>query len=328
MDLYGQDAEVKLLSRLLSRLDRRTMIDVGAERGSMAEQMLRAGVEALYTFDPHPDNANALRTRFADNPRVTVYEAALSDADGNGVLHVSVDSDHQPLSFGHTLLERNDTDEIGWTKTLPVHLRSLESLIDGQDIPAKIGILKVDTEGHDLAVVRGMGALEADVVMVEHWTDLPNGLGICPWSAQEMTSALRVRGFTHFAFIVHRGDFVTLKWDDANVERGAMGNLVFVHERVLARLLPELLGEASGLAEEAVGVGRTFMRAAEERLALVDVLKQAADDRLALVHELTRVADERLKEVEIITERLAWANAELEMRGSSRMPRRGASPSE
>jgi FkbM family methyltransferase len=317
MDLYGQDAEVRMLRRLLSRLDRRTMIDVGAERGGMAEQMLQAGVETLYAFDPHPDNATALRVRFADDPRVTVYEHALSDADGSGELHVSSDSNGEPLPFGHTLLERNDTDEIGWRKTLTVDLRSLQSLIDGRDIPAKIGILKIDTEGHDLAVVQGMGALEADVVMVEHWTELPKGLGTCPWNAEEMIAALRARGFTHFAFIVHRGEFVTLKWDDADVERGVMGNLVFVHERVLARLLPELLDDASGLAEEAVRIGRAYMRVAEERLGLVDELKQAADDRLALVNEVTLVAEERLEALLLTRSELEATSAELNSLRSS-----------
>jgi hypothetical protein len=54
MDLYGQDAELYLLSRMLRHLDRRTMIDVGAERGGMAEGMLRAGAKSLYALDVDP----------------------------------------------------------------------------------------------------------------------------------------------------------------------------------------------------------------------------------------------------------------------------------
>jgi len=293
MDVYGQDAELRLLRKLLAQLDSRTMIDVGAERGSLAEELLDAGVEELHAFDPHPDNAEALRVRFARDTRVTVHEHAVSDSDGSGDLHVSTNPDGSPLPFGHTLLERVDTDDIAWRQTLAVTMRSLESLMDAGEIPRRTGILKIDTEGHDLAVVRGMGALEADVVMVEHWRDLPRGLGVCPWTTEEMAGTLRTRGFSHFAFIVHRDEFVTLKWDDGEVERGAMGNLVFLHDRALARLVPVVLDCAGTLAERAVRVGQIYMQAAAERSALVDELKQALDDRSVLLDELTQALDDR-----------------------------------
>lgn len=295
MELYGQDAEIGLLSSLVGHLGERSMIDVGAERGALADGMLRAGVRELHAFDPHPDNASALRARFDSDDRVTVHECAVSDEDGLGELHVSSTPGGGLLPYGHTLLERVGTDEIVWGETLTVTRRSLASMVASAEIPRRVGILKIDTEGHDLAVVRGMGTLESDVVMVEHWTDLPASLGVCPWGTEEMLAALRPRGFVHFAFIVHRGEFVTLQWDDADVERGAMGNLVFLHDRLLEKVLPELLDCAGSLAVQAVRVGQAYMRAAAERSALVDGLKQAADERLALVEELHEVAAERLQ---------------------------------
>jgi hypothetical protein len=149
-------------------------------------------------------------------------------------------------------------------------------------------------------------------VMVEHWTDLPHGLGVCPWSTQDMVAALHTRGFSHFAFIVHRGEFVTLKWDDGDIERGAMGNLIFLHDRALTRLMPEVLDCAGWLAEQAVRVGQAYMQAANDRSALVDELKKVADDRLALVDELKEAADARLQALRATTARAKAQNAELE----------------
>jgi FkbM family methyltransferase len=326
MDLYGQDAELYLLSRLLAHLNHRTMIDVGAERGSMAEGMLRAGVESLHALDADPDNASALRTRFAGDRRVSVHECAVSDDDGHAELHVSTEPDGSPLPFGHTLLERADTDEIAWKQTVTVTRRSLQSLIAAGEIPCSVGILKIDTEGHDLAVVRGMGTLEADVVMVEHWVDLPHGLGRCPWTTQDMLGELNPRGFNHFGFIVHRGELVTLKWDDGEVEYGAMGNLIFLHDSALPRLLPAVLDCGGRLAEQAVRVGQSYMQAADERLALVhdlervadkrltmiNELKQAADDRLALINELTEVSETRLRALESAEAQLKDQSTALE----------------
>jgi FkbM family methyltransferase len=287
MDLYGQDPELALLRDVVAHLDRRSMIDVGAEQGSLAHAMLAAGADDLHAFDPHRANAEAMRARFAGDTRVSVHECAISDGDGIAELHVSSKPDGSPLSFGHTLLERADTDEVAWRQTVTVERRSLGSLLDAGEIPGHVGILKVDTEGHDLAVVRGMGALEADVVMVEHWTELPHGLGLCPWSTQEMLDELEPRGFAHFAFVVHRGEFVTLKWDDGEVEPGAMGNLIFLHERVVAGLLPSILKSAGRLAEQAVQVGQMYMGAAVERLVLVDELTKTAAERLAIIDRLT-----------------------------------------
>jgi FkbM family methyltransferase len=312
MDLYGQDAELRVLGKLVTRLDRRTLIDVGAEQGALAAGILDAGVEQLHALEPHPENVEALRTRFSHDDRVTIHEYAISDSDGDAELHVSTHPDGRPLPFGHTLLERADTSDIVWGDRITVTRRSLQSLIDAGEIPSSVGILKVDTEGHDLAVVRGMGALEADIVMVEHWKDLPNGLGPCPWTTSEMVEALAERGFTHFAFIVHRADFVTLKWDDGELERGAMGNLMFVHDRVLPRLLPDLLECAGWLGERAVSVGQRYMRAAADRLAIVDELEQAGNDRLALVHELEEAAQARLQALETTTTQLRSKSAELD----------------
>jgi FkbM family methyltransferase len=280
MATYGQEAEIRLLGLLMSRLEQRSMLDVGAEHGAVAAAMRDAGIEELHVFEPHPDNVRVLRDRFDADPRVTVHECAVSDADGTGALHLSSRPDGLQLSFGHTLLERPDTAEIAWRETSPVSCRSLESLIGTGEIPAHVGILKIDTEGHDLAVVRGMGPMTADIVMVEHWTDLPNGLGPCPWKIEDMVAALKPRGFGHFASIVHRGEFVTMQWDDADIERGAMGNVIFLHDRVLERVLPDLLGCAAQLSEAAVRTGQMYMRAANDRLALVDTLTEVAEERL------------------------------------------------
>lgn len=263
------------------------MIDVGAERGSLAAAMLQAGVEVLHVLEPHPANAAALRERFAGDARVVLHECAVSDGDGRAELRISSDPDGDLLPFGHTLLELADTKEIAWRQTVPVSRRSLASLIDAGEIPARVGILKIDTEGHDLAVVRGMGALDADVVMVEHWNEMPHGLGRCPWTVEDLLGELRPRGFAHFAFIVHRGEFVTLKWDDADLEPGWMGNLIFIHERAMGDLSPEVIDGAARLAEEAVRVGQMYMHAAWERLAVLNELKEALDARTQALEQLT-----------------------------------------
>ena len=204
---------------------------------------------------------------------MTVHEYALTDRDGETVeLHKSVTPAGEPVSFGHTLLDRPSTDEIVWREVVEVSARSLRSLVEGGELPGRVGILKVDTEGYDLAVVTAMGALESDVVMVEHWTDLPNSLGPCPWNSSDMASALGPRGFSNFAFVEHRGEFPLVRWNDGNPPVGSFGNLVFLHDRVLASLLPDVLECASALSLRAVAVGEMYAEAATERMAHIEDL--------------------------------------------------------
>jgi FkbM family methyltransferase len=293
VDLYGQEPEARLLGTFLSRLDHPTVIDVGAERGAFAEQMLDYGGQEIHVIEPEPENAAFMRERFRDETRLTVHELAASDTDGDLALHKSVDSSGAAITFGHTLLVRPGTDQITWREAVTVRGRSIASLVDAGELPRRVGIVKIDTEGHDLAVVTGMGALESDVMMVEHWSDLPHSLGPCPWTTAEMVSALRERGFSHFAFIVHHGEFVILKWDDGDVPDGHMGNLVFLHDRVVMRLLPDVLDCASSLAEGAVAAGEMYAAAADERLAVIEdlgrereLLADTAAERLALIEKL------------------------------------------
>jgi FkbM family methyltransferase len=309
MNLYRQEPEAHLLAQFISRLEHRSVIDVGAERGAFAEELIRGGADEVHVIDPEPENAESLRERFREGGRVTVHECAISSSDGELKLRKSSDPTGAPVTFGHTVLERPDTDEIAWRETITVTCRSLASLVAAGDVPGRVGIVKVDTEGHDLAVVEGMGDLDCDVVMVEHWTDLPHSLGPCPWSTEEMVSALRPRGFSHFAFIAHREPFTILQWDDGRIPTGQMGNMVFLHDRVVGRLLPDVLECASTLAVSTAEVARTRAIAADERLAVIEeltrereLLIEAGEDDVATIEELTRERDAQTATAE---ERLA-----------------------
>jgi FkbM family methyltransferase len=338
MELYDQDAELRLLSTLIAQLECRSLVEVGAERGQLAHEILLAGIDELHAFDPHPDNVRELHVRFDADPRVTVHQCALGDSDGHSELRVARNPDGMQRAHADTLVGSPDTDEIVRSDTITVTRRSLGSLIDAGEISAHTGILKIDTEGHGLAVVRGMGALEADVVMVRCPKDQPDEVDVSRWTVNEMVAQLQPRGFNHVAFIVHRGEFVAVKWGNGNPGPGAKVSLVFLHERKLDRTLPELLDLAGSLAEHTIRVGEAYMRAwndrlalveklrrvADERLALVRELKQAVDDQRALVGELQRAADDRLALIDelerVANDRLALIEELGESQESAREP--------
>ncbi len=180
--------------------------------------------------------------------------------------------------------------------------RSLQSRLEAGEIPQRVGILTLAAERDNLAIARGIGSLEPEIVAVHYWKDLPGGLGVCPWTADELIAELRPRGLRHFAAIVRDGEFTTLKWDEPHVERGATGSLVFLHESRLERMLPEVLEYSGLVAERAVRVGQAYLRAWNDREALVKELRKAADERLALINQLEQTCQERLALINELTE--------------------------
>ncbi len=314
MDLYGQEPEIRLLRAFLPLLESRSVVDVGAEHGAFVEELLGAGADVVHAIEPEPENAAFLRNQFAGDERVVVHEYAISSDDGELELHKSTTPTGEPVPFGHTLLHLPDSEQVIWRETVKIAGRSLASLVDAGEIPPHVGILKIDTEGHDLAVVAGMGGLEADVVMVEHWTDLPLSLGPCPWSTEQMASALRDRGFSQFACVVHQGAFTNLLWNDGDIPEGVFGNLLFLHDRVFSRLLPEVVVSASLFVKSAIQASESGASAALERLKVIqkgqelqakasreqlavikdvkgerDLQSKAAKDRLATIKKLERL---------------------------------------
>ncbi len=304
MTLYGQEAEVELMASFLPCVSSTYVVDVGAERGSFAAAMLEAGSERVDLIEPESGNVAYLRERFSGDDRAIVHDAAAGECDGQAMLHLSARSDGSSLSFGHTMLDRPGTSEIKWPDQASVDVRSLASLVASEEIPERVGLLKIDTEGSDLAVVRGMGSLECDVVMVEHWSDLPYSLGVCPWTSEELIASLATRGFTHYAFLLHREEGVTFRWDAADVDTGEMGNLIFLHERVLDALVPLTLLAASRLARTSSDRLIELRSAADERGALLQAAEgerglqaAAAAERLAALERLRAERDATVEQV-------------------------------
>jgi FkbM family methyltransferase len=284
-DLYHQEPEVQLLGAFLPQLRDRTVIDVGAELGSVTAALLQIGANKAHVIDPHPGNAKALRERFRDDRRVTVHELAISDRDGAAELHVSADPSGVPISHGHSLLSRGDSETLVWHDTVTVPCRSVASLVEEGTLPSRAGILKVDTEGHDLAVVSEIGELACDVVMVEHWTDLPRSLGPCPWTTDEIVDVFRALGYSHFLLVAHHGEYVTVTLDGGEVSVGEFGNLIFLHDAVVTDLLPAAADVVSVLSKRAHELRQLHETAPRERPELFSELDRSLRDTLRALEE-------------------------------------------
>lgn len=142
---YGRHGEVEM--HLVEFLCRREQdaIDVGANFGGYVHFMRRHARRVL-AYEPLPDFAQLLREKF---PRdVAVEQIALSDRAGVAELRVPM-IDGMVVSGGSTI-------STATAATYPAH-RTIEVASDRLDnvYDGNVGFIKIDVEGHELAVLDG-----------------------------------------------------------------------------------------------------------------------------------------------------------------------------
>ena len=145
----GGEPELRLLPRLC-RPDELSL-DIGANYGVYSWHLARLS-RGVVAFEPQPGPADFIRRGLGG--RVRVERVALSDAEGEVVLRVPRDR----MQDGRATVEPGNTlDALDATEIVVPRRR-----LDGYDLP-RVGFVKVDVEGHELATLAGArGLLERD----------------------------------------------------------------------------------------------------------------------------------------------------------------------
>ena len=136
------ERELRLVSTLLRSSG--TLVDIGANAGIYSAIALdhRRWVVA---FEPVPEEAARLRCLIG--VRGVVYQIALSDHNGTATLHVPYHGERAVTT--RSSLEEDVDPELCHRK-LTVKIETLDSFE-----LAQISLIKIDVEGHELAVLRG-----------------------------------------------------------------------------------------------------------------------------------------------------------------------------
>jgi FkbM family methyltransferase len=148
------------LSRLLRHAGIELVLDVGANEGQFATELLAGGYRGrIVSFEPLRQAHDRLRQVAAREPRWTVHErCAIGDSDGEVQIHVagnSVSSSIRPMLEQHA----QSAPESRYVGTESVPLRRLDDIAMPYLADAREVFLKVDTQGYEAAVLRGAPAL-------------------------------------------------------------------------------------------------------------------------------------------------------------------------
>src|SRR3546814_10789692 len=140
------------------------MVDVGAHFGIELAMFAGLGWQ-VYAFEPDPKNRRQLVTSFGNHPRVAIDARAVSDVAGQELAFYTSD-----VSTGISGLSAFHASHI---ETQKVVTTTIADYVAEQAI-ARIDFLKIDVEGFDFFVIKGID-----------WD------GVTPDSSEEQTSELQ-----------------------------------------------------------------------------------------------------------------------------------------
>lgn len=142
-EMHAGEGELRLVPRTFDR--RKSAVDVGANVG-MVTYLLRRHARTVYAVEPNPTLAANLRRAFRGR-RVEVLPYALSDESGTADLLI-------PSAAGQELTGRSSLEPDA-NGDLPVRRVTVPRRTLDQLALPDVGFVKIDVEGHELAVLRG-----------------------------------------------------------------------------------------------------------------------------------------------------------------------------
>lgn len=145
-----ETGEARFLQRCLGGLDAPVVLDVGANVGAYSKAALEVCPSAtVIAFEPHP---TTFRTLTAADARIRTCNFALGDREETADFYDYHDEDGSE----HASLYKQAIEDVRQrpSRSCKVPVRRLDAVAAELGL-TRVRLLKVDTEGHEMAVFRG-----------------------------------------------------------------------------------------------------------------------------------------------------------------------------
>ena len=144
--------EGQLLANRSWFAERPTLVDVGAYHGKFSTQFLNltpAIFDQAILFEPNPENFDHLQRTLGAEARIRLERKGCDATGGKREFFCHGET------FTGSLLPYADRAPADATASRPVELVTLDEYMMAAGKPQRLGLLKIDTQGNDLRVLRG-----------------------------------------------------------------------------------------------------------------------------------------------------------------------------
>jgi FkbM family methyltransferase len=289
--LYAQGSEYAIIGKLLPYLKHKSFVDIGAEKGAFSRFLLENQFTGTI-FEPCPKHhAVLMDLAKANGSRFLPY--AIDSTDRIADFYIASDEKGEPLDYYHSLHYLSDDPRVNHSKKIPVTCRSLESLFNEGMIPENIGVLKIDTEGNDLQVIKGMGGILPEVLICEFFT---KGLyaGWDEASPEGLISMVKeILGYDHYLAIKRFHDNELISPGPSVFLEAQWGNLIFMETSLFNKAFEDIESIIASSERKLLD----FQSVINTLNAEIEMLRRVCNERLKLINFLS---DEAAKRGELI----------------------------
>ena len=163
--------EEQFILRRLKSAPSGVFFDVGANHGAYSRYLLSVSPGSrVYAFEPHPRTFNCLRENLCNEANVRLVNSAVAESAGKFKLYDFENGDGSTQASLDQETIKMFSDQ---TTSYDVSVITIDEFMAEEGIE-KVDLLKIDTEGFDLAVLRGARkALAAHAIGVIQFEFIP-----------------------------------------------------------------------------------------------------------------------------------------------------------
>ena len=179
-DKFTQDKVFKFIKTVIDNKIN-ILLDVGSHKGEYIVNITKSfSVNRIFGFEPNPKIYQILLNKTKEMQNIEVLNCAIGESDGTSILNENIESSSSSINklnekskyFKRTYFFFNFLNKKDYFKPIEIEILSLENFIKSKKIDF-IDLLKIDTEGYEFNVLKGLGNKinKVKLIHLEHHFD-------------------------------------------------------------------------------------------------------------------------------------------------------------
>ena len=143
----------------------RVFVDIGAHEGNYTRELLKIYPQTIcHLFEPSKKNNTYLNKIFSNRENIFIHSYSLSDSNSIGKLY-SDKNGSQLGSLAKRYLEKELNVNFEFSEE--VFIKRFDEYWLQENLPEKIDFMKIDVEGYEMNVLKGVGELIENISLIQ-----------------------------------------------------------------------------------------------------------------------------------------------------------------